>query len=223
MNKSNRSASFGFRPLRTIVACVLIIVLCLSLSIGMGYSRYLIKAESGTATFDAQYINLKNNNNNIQYAFRNKRGVTEITSKDGNIKVTIPEDAYSFLTSDNTVHIDKTPKAYVLYTRCVDKTYDDVSEVYNLQYDIRLYAVFESTDHYGYANSVESADNIILEINSDEDYVNSIVDNSPSAYARTPVSFDNSAKIFVFEYEMLNTDIIDISYKNSISTGDEAP
>ena len=205
-------SSFSFRPLRTFIACVLIIVLCLSLSIGMGYSKYRVQVDSEEAAFEADYINLKNDSDNIRYAFRDKDGDTVLTSKDGKVKVTVPKETFSNNTSDSY------PVAYVLYSKFKQKTYNDTNSTYQLKYDIRLYALFGSADDYGFAKIVAATteypdpDNLVVEIKIDEDTANDIVINSPSGHERGTAAFNATEKNIVLNYEMLNNDIIDISY-----------
>ena len=164
MKRFNDSVSSRALVIRSIVCCVLIISLCVSLSVGLGYSKFSIDTAGMSQTFSAKVLNLKANPDTITYALRNATGTTEITSSDNKVKVIVPENISCRL-NDGTV-INEVPSAFVLYSHKEASWYTPGADEYAIQYNVRLFALYDDEDKYGYAWS--SAQDIILEIASDD-------------------------------------------------------
>ena len=150
------------RALRSVICCVLIVTFCLSLSVGLGYSKFSVSTDGESLDFHADVLKFKSNPDTITYAMRRSTGNTVIYSKDHKVKVTIPANTSCKIGSRV---IDERPVAYVLYTKKEASYYTPGYDDYAIEYNIRLFALYEDESKFGYAWS-ETQD-IMLDIGSD--------------------------------------------------------
>ena len=217
--KSTRS----FRFISALLAFVLIISISFSLFTGLGYSRYAVVSDPVSSSFSAGVLTVGGDKEYTTSAMRNESGDTVIISADKKVKVTVPKDGISSYLQNDTEYSAAAPAAYVLYTKKLSDTYDSVADQYNLQYDVRLYAVYGDNDHYGYAYDVTNGIKLKIQIpeGTVTDYTDVLTAN------KATICYDSASHSFIYDCSMIRADQnVNITYSRAaggVSTPNEPP
>lgn len=186
--ETEAKSTYRFRPLRTVLVCLLIAAVLVSMSIGLSYAKYTTNAHltaslksSALQFYDQQYI--------VQERDRVNGNV--FTTFDGKVKITVPADAVGAnLTNADYLVLQKVNESYVVNYELPEKQYQ-----YKLSY--YLYGFTYSTNDNGFVNGnvVDDNKSITLAVKVGSDYIERTA--TPSA-ARTGISHAYSDDYVVF-------------------------
>ena len=195
--------------LRIVIACILIAAVCVSLTVGMGYSRLVSLSQSSSSDYEAPVLNVTDEAEYYSAIQRNTEDSTVLVSADGKVTVTIPKTGVSSYLEDDTVFDQEEPLYYVLYAKKLDESHDDSTDEDMLSYDIRLFAVYDDASHNGYAYSEDGEIELSIEIpDGDMSSYYDVYDAN-----KGPLSYDSAKHSFVYLCEMIREDQnVDITY-----------